>query len=369
MRIVFQPQNLGHLRNFLAIAQRLGGGVESRFVLVDDVSSEPLHERFEGADDRFERVRIGSGNIGTFYRAGALERLRILRRHAPELQRAVAAADALIVGNDGAVQRIMIDRVRRDGGRVGMMIDGLLFASRRFTTRPAYRIAFRLAARLGLSPWLPSEIGYSRPNRVWTMHESAAEVVRRAMPGVPVISGLLPRHESLRTAVDHVRRAAPRGDRALLYAMSAFGWHGHWDDAERQRRDIEYLAAVRHDTAVPIRVRLHPRTEADEIAFVRDTGLTVSDAETPLETDLGSAVAVTSPRSSLLHEAVLADVPASVFVRHFSPDTGNALLDALPCATDLTSALDVTAIKHATIPAALSLAQDVVEWLRTHDNS
>lgn len=368
MRVVFQPQNLGHLRNFLAIAQRLGNAVESRFVLVDDIGSEPLHERFEGADGRFEHVRVRCGDIGTFYRAAAVERLRILRRLAPELQRAAAAADALIVGNDGAVQRIMIDQARRDGGRVGMMIDGLLFASRKFTTRPAYRMAFRLAARCGLSPWLPSEIGYSRPDRVWTMHESAAAVVRRAAPGLTVVSGLLPRHETLRTAVDHVRRATPQCDRALLYAMSAFGWHGHWDDAERQRQDIEYLASVRHDTGVPIRVRLHPRTEADEIAFVRDTGLTVSDADTPLEVDLGSAIAVTSPRSSLLHEAVLADVPAAVFVRHFSPDTGNALLDTLPRATNLTSALDVTAIAHATTPAPLSLARDVVQWLGTHDH-
>lgn len=266
----------------------------------------------------------------SFYRMNAWSRISWLVKHRSQLTEIVQGIDLLVVGSDGAIQRLLARAAAKEGAKVVMLLDGLIYPWSDSPVDTARRVLKRFAASFsavfGLDYLVPSLLGHSKLDLILVMDDLVRKELVRQGVKAPVRTVLLPRHEALAKEVQCAREAlqglngvAP-GLR-VLYASSAFGWHSLAELAEAQARDIrDLIAFASRNPSVSIRLRIHPRenhTDYDELE--RPENVMLTDVATPLHEDLAWATMIATGRSSLAYEAGLAGLSCYISMRYF-PD-------------------------------------------------
>lgn len=268
--------------------------------------------------------------------------------------RAVAAAAgdpaAVVVGVDGAFERVLLARQRRRGGPTAMLWDGLPahppaadaagpgdgWQRRRRACFLLRRRLLRLAARPGLDALVPGLVGHAPLDVIYVMGELAARRFREQRVAARVEVTGMPRFAPL------LRRppAGPPAPGRVLYLTGAYRWHDEPGLDEHQRRDLDRLATALPATGWELAVRVHPREEA---AAYRDLaarpGVRVTlAAATPLLEDLAAAEVVVTVTSMAALEALALGRPVVRFLGSFPrslADVGLGDHPGLPVVTEV----------------------------------
>lgn len=324
--IVFVVQNETHAANFVAFAELLDerGWPEERIAVLHLDNATGLDT---GATSRWSYVLdLPAAQGGSFYRMGPIARARYLADAAPRLRRCVAGARALVVGNDGALQRVLAREVRRQGGRVYMVLDGLLEGTNESVSGRlrafAKHATFRMAEALSLEPFAPSDVGFMKTDRSFAMSDHVAEVLRSRRRGQQVDAMALPRLVRQRQRVLALRRShGSHAPRRFTYYTSAFLWHGDRARDELQWRDLTDVVgyAERHpDEAVAIRV--HPREDPHRYSAAKwPVNVALTDHRTPLEEDIAASEFTATALSTVAFEAWQLGLPVLLYERNFGP--------------------------------------------------
>ncbi len=314
-------QNEGHAQNALAIVKDLPSQLAQnvRIVCLDSMSglnTKALIPKALLFDDKLERSEK------PFYLQGSVERAVYLFRNRRAAAAAVSDCTHLLIGNDGAMQRMMIRMFRRNSpGRVILLLDGLLTARAPSFSFVLKRYAGLLTRRTFLTPYLPSLVGHGDVDDIFVMNDSVKKILIDQGVREPIRVAYLPRFSNLLKAVRRLKdeQSFAFGEDRLLYATSAFKWHGEAELAQCQATELDDLYALaRKHMPVRIRIRRHPREPIEDYSGKElSENVALSDPSTPLADDLAWATAMLTGRSSAAVEAELVGLPVFISKHRF----------------------------------------------------
>lgn len=319
--VLFPCANRGQLGNALPVACALAAdGVRAHLLSLD-----ALHD--QGVASALERESLPDGVTHAplpvpalsppFARRSFVSRLRAVIALAPELRRQAEGFDAVVIGMDGAFERILLQELRARGGFGGLILDGPIlpaprlridrgawWSARRWLRFHARRLGLRAAHRLGLDPYVPGLLAHTPLDRIYTMGRFTTRTLAAHGLETPLETHGIPRMAELARRPENADRIEPRPAR-VLYASTAFRWHGESYLDRCQRRDLEILAGALPAAGWELHVRIHPR---EDRAAYRDLvgrpGVRVSPADLSLADEILAAEAVVTSISTAAVEAL-----------------------------------------------------------------
>lgn len=303
-RVLFIPCNANQLESFVKIASTIKsqGQVHTVALIFDSL----LHQGLKFSSDDFDEIiESALKSEKPFYLLNRLQQIRLLialRRELAWLRD--QKFDYLIHGADSAFMWLVISLLV-DRPRVICVLDGFL-AEPGWLNVLKYKIisAIRwLFGWISLQYLVPSVIGSNVNEKIYVMASSVAHVIReRGYRGVVNVSRL-PRHKIKRK----IKTGKSRRVR-VLYATTAFAWHGYRSYAGKELMGLELLLnqVSDHCEQVELVVRIHPRGDRLEVLELTQKYPNISMvSERELEVDLDWSDIVLSAGSSISYEARL----------------------------------------------------------------
>jgi hypothetical protein len=273
-----------------------------------------------------------------FARRSLAARALAVARALPALGDASRGHAGVVVGMDGAPERALLARFRRDRRFTAILWDGLVarpprgasehgaraWGARRVAAFHARRALLRLARPLGADPFVPGLAGHTPVDRLYTMGPFVTRAFAEQGVRSPAEATGLPRLAPLFAA-----RPTPAPAGRVLYLTGSFAWHDEAHLAECQRRELVALAALFAGTPWTLRVRVHPRE--DPAGYRALAGVELSLArETPLACDVAASEFVVTAMSTAALEAVALGRPVAVHLGAFPAALADLSLGSHP---------------------------------------
>lgn len=332
-KVCFVAQNETHAESFVHVVESLlSYGVHEESVeciALDNVTGLAVEQIIPS---RF-RKEIPVKYAVEFYRRNSVIRAvwLLINRHA--IRRAMKDVSLLVFGNDGAIQRLMAQAVRANGGVVLLVIDGLIqpwptSGVRRWGAR-AKRMLFTLAERLGASAFVPSHVGHSSVDHIYVMDGSVEKALRGQGVLTPISVVRLPRLKAVEIGSEAAEDFGG-GSYNLLYVTGAYAWHGLRLEERMQIADVQaFLDFARQHDECSFRVRIHPREKMDGYSCLNlPANVTLTCSELPPLQDLQWATCVVTARSTMAFEAKMMGKPVCIFTKNFPvPEQGSVFAD------------------------------------------
>lgn len=343
--VLFPCANRGQLGNALPVARALAAdGVRAHLLSLD-----ALHD--QGVAAALERESLPEGVSHAplaipalsppFARRAFVSRLRAVIALAPELRRRANGFDAIVIGMDGAFERILLQEIRSRGGFTALILDGpilpaprvrrdrgAVWSARRWLRFHARRLGLHVGRALGLEPYVPGLLAHTPLDRIYTMGRFTTRTLAAHGLATPLETHGIPRLAKLAGTPESADRIEPRAGR-VLYASTAFRWHDEPYLDRCQRRDLESLATALPAAGWELHVRIHPR---EDRAAYRDLvgrpGVHVSPADIPLADEILAAEAVVTSISTAAVEALGLGRPVWIHLGAFPDEHSEHMLGA-----------------------------------------
>ncbi len=311
-RIALLAQNEPEAASASLIARQLGheGWGVAELLSLDRFFEQHAQRIFEGSGIDVRVVEPRRPLRAPFYRLPAWSRLAVVLANQAALASLAGSYDAVVVGCDGALERVVVNSMKRLGRPTYLVISGLSFARSEGALKTGMR---RLLTRLRLNHLFFSELGQGMCHRVFVPGEhSRRELVKLGVPderievtGSPRFARLIPAsHDPEKQILDRLGEAGPI---RMVYLMGAWEWHGLHDELDREMAQIRLCAETAHrwPGRFELAIRLHPRsTPGERERLEAIPGISVLSAERPLPEELRQAHVVLAAASTGLVEAI-----------------------------------------------------------------
>ncbi len=371
--VLFPCANLGQLGNALPVARALAAsGVRAHLLSLDalhDQGVAPALE-WESLPEGVTHAELAVPALSpAFARRPFVSRLRAVAALAPELRRRAEGFDAVVIGMDGAFERILLQEVRSRGGFTALILDGPIlpapclrrgrgaaWSARRWLRFHARRLGLAAGCAVGLEPYVPGLLAHTPLDRIYTMGRFTTRAL--AAHGIPTLLEThgIPRLAELGRSAESAERVEHRPGR-VLYASTAFRWHDEPHLDRCQRRDLEALAGALPAAGWELHVRIHPR---EDRSVYRDLacrpGVHVSPPNVPLADEIAAAEAVVTSISTAAVEALGLGRPVWIHLGAFPDEHSEHMLGACLPVTRSSEALlaELAKLREGqTPPAAL----------------
>ncbi|BDV43443.1 hypothetical protein GURASL_23660 [Geotalea uraniireducens] len=317
--IVFVVQNETHLRNFQAIIDDLIlKGVPRdiiKYISLDSVTGQSVCNNVSNVDV----IGLPIKHPINFYLSGKIRRMLWLIYNYKFIAALGKNIKVLVMGNDGAIQRILLRRVKCQNGFSILLLDGLLFPwqfsfSIKSISRYLKKYLFVLGELLNVDWLLPSHVGHSSVDQIYVMDDYVKKVLT-AQVNKEIQTIILPR---IRSLVSEYCQCREHSGFNVLYITSAFIWHGEVDLAKKQWMDIVDLSEYAYNHPdVNFRIRVHPRESQDEyLKFAYPPNVNLSFKENLLLDDLSWATVVVTSVSTVAYEAKQLNLPVLIYTKN-----------------------------------------------------
>ena len=310
------------------------------------------------------------------------ERWSAVRSRRSDVIAAAGDHDAVIVGMDGAFERLVIKRYRDARRFTAILWDGLVKRQPRLVEAPAVpdrdtwwrvglwwhfasrRTLLRVAHRLGGEAYVPGLGGHTPVDAIYTAGRFVTEAFRSQGVASAIETTGIPRFAPLSG------KAPARAfvHRSAIYLTGSFLWHDEVAFDRYQQRDLDAIAGALPGQGWELTIRVHPREDRARYARFRgQPGITVSEtADVPLWDLLSRADVVITAMSTGGLEALALGRPVVVYLGLFPAALREISLGAhrgLPLARtpeELMAALDRVGGRQVT-GAMASVLDDFVE--------
>jgi hypothetical protein len=344
--VLFPCANRGQLGNALPVARALAAdGVRAHLLSLDalhDQGVAPALER-ESLPEGVSHAPLAVPALSPpFARRPFVSRLRAVVALAPELRRLAKDFDAVVIGMDGAFERILLQEMRARGGFTALILDGPIlpaprlrrdrgaaWSARRWLRFHARRLGLHASHRLGLEPYVPGLLAHTPLDRIYTMGRFTTRALTAHGLTTPLETHGIPRLAELGRSSDGAAdRIEPRPGR-VLYASTAFRWHDDPYLDRCQRRDLESLATALPAAGWEFHVRIHPREDrAGYRNLVGRPGVHVSPPDIALADEILAAQAVVTSISTAAVEALGLGRPVWIHLGAFPDEHSEHMLGA-----------------------------------------
>lgn len=252
----------------------------------------------------------------------------------------------IIIGNDGALQKIIIECVSKNNKEivVDMWLDGLISLRNSRLMNSIKLFTSYVAEKIRFSYFFPSVIGtYGRIDSLFVMDDSVINefnclLIKSKIKRIEKV--VFPRHKELMlmASVSHSDSVKYR----VLYLTSAWAFHGHNKWQQHQFQQVEKLIAYfKNKKNIDFKVRVHPRDLKNNY---NKLDCRIFSESPSFEEDIINSDFIISARSTGLFEAEMIGKKAIIYDEYFEGNFMNGFLRTLPKFTnvqDLGNEIDV----------------------------
>jgi len=350
MKVIgFLAQNRQDVENILPIMSELSkrGNVHPIFISLDAFFHQGCEQIIQNYEIDICRIKPKRGMKSSFYLQSKIEKLRVIIENRRRIQNQCNAIDALVCSSDGALERIFINRIRREGKKSYLVMNGLIFAEEKNSLKENFRW---IISSFGLSELFPSELGQGRCSKIFVPGDYVLQqLIKRNLPsekisvtGIPRFNHIARRMVSQSQFMPKESIKGQKNKYIFMYLLGAWDWHGEFNRSEKEWMQLQQLDEIigRWGEEVTLKIRIHPRSSQREIDRLDDLNhASVTDARQSLEESVLSVDAVVAVFSTGFLEAIAAQKLAIV-----CDLTGILLEDAvetfrktgLACVTEIT---------------------------------
>ncbi len=326
-RVLFFPQNETHVSNMLPIACELLGDVEIFFLFATDYFRQDIiPSGFQFKYRNITRRSLGS----SFYAVSFFEKIKLVKEFSIELG-LLDLYDAVIVSNDGALQRVVLDKIK--GTSNILLLDGIisdysfsfcdiLRYSRNKASdvldyiRRSVRGSVFYASSLPLiGPYLPSEIGCYPFDKAFVMSCYVADVLSRRGSNIrEYLNFGMPRYKNLYERKNNINlnytQRSNKKHLRVLFITQGYLWHNELDNDRFQhealKKIIDLVGFLRNELEIELIVRVHPR---DNYENYKNISAQIQDCKMPLVEAFQETDVVLGFNSTVLLESSWLGVP------------------------------------------------------------
>ncbi|WP_022851586.1 hypothetical protein [Limisalsivibrio acetivorans] len=326
--ILLFPQNEVQVQNMLPVAEVLRNEYEVNPVFLD--MSGIYHQELLGGCP-FERLEPGIRMERAFYLSSPLEKVRSVRSFIHYAEYLAERFGLFVMGNDGALQRVLMDK----GGLRGiLLLDGIL-SNKEYSFLDMIRngglnsydikqsirsLVARTASGLPFSYYLPSEVGSSKSlERIFVASRYIKELLtakgvdggRIEITGVPRFGDLVRFGENL-----PVRSGGEAKE--LMLVTQGYLWHNENIYDELQQKEIaSFIDVVGRfkDRGFRVNIRVHPRDDRNRYEQYTEKDF-VSISTMDLAEDIARSDGVFGFNSTVLIQALMLRKPAFSLMRN-----------------------------------------------------
>lgn len=280
-KVLFYPQNNSHVENYSALLESF----KERQIEVSVVDTSSIYKQqllLNRFGNNILKPKLSLSN--SFYRIGLIDRIKAVSKLRHSLVEYSLSFDALIIGADGAFERILVKEFAHQNKQTIMILDGMIsdysVSWEEIFIHPLYvipcsvkkltscikRSVFKLFANTRLSPFLPGVIGMTPVNKIFLIGEHSKHVVSKYNKHSQIYAMGLPRfkYSPIQQHIDATNKLK------VCYFPSAFKWHHLFKDDIRQHQDIslvcETLNEIKNKEAreVQLLIKIHPREDMND---------------------------------------------------------------------------------------------------------
>ena len=325
MGYLYLIQNDTHLKNFKGLITDADYYIDIGRLISQEL---PINEIKRGKELRLK------GEGSRFYFLNFIQKIVFLKTFKCNNRETLSQLnfDKVIIGNDGAIQRLIIDSLPNKNVAVEMWLDGIVSLKNNYYRNLFKIIVSRFTAFFSCSYFFPSVIGfYEKIVCLNVMDESVkAEYIRfKGFINLDIINvELFPRHKYLiEVANEFKTKKTIKSKKRVLYLTSAWLFHNHKKEHEYQLSHVkELLELLRNNESYEFQIRVHPRENKSDYDFVPSVNMSFLES---FEKDLCLADCIISARSTGLFEADKIGKPVIVYNEFFKHKMLNDFLDSL----------------------------------------
>lgn len=336
--VLFTCANANQSANAVPVAEYLlERGIACHFMVLDPVYQQAAGPAIAQSSVAKRVTCFAAPSLGLptpFSMLSMRARLTAVRARRDDIIGAAGAHDGVVVGMDGAFERLVLKRYRDTNRFTAILWDGLVTRQPRLfqaPTRPdpltelAWRVQrwshfagrrtlLRAASRIGGEAYVPGLGGHTPVDTIYTMGRFVTDAFRSQGLTTAIETTGIPRFAGLARA-----EPPPPRDRIALYLTGSFLWHDEVALDQCQQRDLDALAAALPHSGWHLRIRIHPREDVSRYARFRgQSGVTLSvSSESPAWDDLSRARATITAMSTAGLEGLALGRPLIVYLGAF----------------------------------------------------
>lgn len=330
--ITFLIQNETHALNFAPLAQSLLN------VGVSETHIRTLHGDMIFGMDTIKlallpnQEQIALSLSKPYYLMSTKDRFLWIYRASRTLEEYAKGTRLLVIGSDGAVQRVIANAVRKQGGRVILLLDGVLqpwsHKSYLYLYAIMKRTLQRTSAYFNLNQYFPSDIGHTNLDEIYVMNEAVRNVLLSQRVLAPIKVVTLPRFINHAQKFSKLRQQPSNN---CLYVTGAYKWHGDLAGHNNQQKDITDLQQfAKSYPNWRIKVRIHPRElDLNDYQIAKwPKNMTISLSDNDPIADMAWTNLLITARSTMAIEAEMVGLPVLIYHRNFAfPEQGSYLAE------------------------------------------
>lgn len=286
-KILFFPQNDSHIANMEPISEWLQEhGYEVTYVDTSNIYYQNI-----SLSSGYKTIKIDLPLHTSFYRLSTLDRLKYVYRFSKYFPNfLIAEHDILIIGNDGALQRVLINRFRKKKKKTVMLLDGLISNYSvsfkevlKYSAHP-FQDAWKLlqknikksivkrTASAPFAAFLPGIIGISPLSEIFVIGPHSKEAIQNINSKAHIYDFGLPRFWNTNNRCDFSARDLLK----ICYFPSAYKWHGEFREDQAQHKDIklccELIQQINLTRQYPLQllIKMHPRESKEDYSYYTD---------------------------------------------------------------------------------------------------
>ncbi|WP_272674282.1 MULTISPECIES: hypothetical protein [unclassified Providencia] len=309
MSILYLIQNDTHMKNFKTLMNE-----NDKYIDLGKLTGQKLFgkELLIG-----QEIFLPIENTN-FFKLPPLERLLFVLKNRKKIKKELSTFKfkSVIIGNDGALQKLIIESLPDKKICIDMWLDGLISLNSSKYLNTFKIINSKLFEYLNLAFFVPSVIGFYKKIRIlYVMHDSVLSEYKKF--GLLINTNKIkpitfPRHKELLQKIKKLN-----SDRIIvLYLTSAWEFHGKTAEQQIQREQIlDLINLFKDKKAISFRIRVHPR-DSDDIYSNSDVSQWLSDSSN-FEDDIINSHFVISARSTGLLEAEMISKKVIIYNKGF----------------------------------------------------
>jgi hypothetical protein len=286
-KVLFFPQNKEHILNMVPVAKELALlGYEICFLDTREV----YKQKYELPTD-FHIIKPDYLFLDhSFYNLPFYKRILFLLRCLNGFEHLIKEYTSLVIGNDGALQRLLIYFSNRTGIKTYLVLDGLI-SDYTFSLGDVFKYStnlrkdllvffnrkielqlFKTFRGLIIDIFLPSKIGTSKLTKIFTIGNHSKEVlVKNKYKTTEIFAYGLPRlsQDQYHKCDESIKSGGENKEKVkVCYLTAAYKWHGKFEYDKIQHRDIEMLIQaaqmLKESKEVEIMIKVHPREDIND---------------------------------------------------------------------------------------------------------
>lgn len=335
-KVLFFPQNDSHIPNMQPISEwLLSHGYEVTYL----DASKIYHQRLL-IDSKYRTIIPSLSLEHSFYQLPNWERLKCVHRFSREVSDSlVSEYDILVIGNDGALQRVLINRFRKQKRKIVLLLDGMI-SDYSFSFYDIWhcssalmqdildlskiklmRFFIRQCAKSMFSPYLPGLIGISPVSDIFVIGSHSKEVIQRVNLQAHVYDWGLPRFSQVSNEEGSSLAISPL---KICYFPSAYKWHGLFEKDKAQHQDIRLCCDIiqqinqKEHLNLQFLIKMHPRESVEDYYdYMNQYDFVCVESDLSVQDCFASCSLFLSNLSTVIVEGLMVGIPVYSLMLHF----------------------------------------------------